>query len=65
MGDAGLMSSYAAHSSLPHPVHAAESAACKKAWEDFDQGPPGVRNDSLHDQPVSPLRLRRMLLVIM
>ncbi|CAE7220120.1 Amy1 [Symbiodinium pilosum] len=25
------------------------------AWEDFDQGPPGVQNDSLHDLPSSPL----------
>ncbi|CAE7722647.1 mok14, partial [Symbiodinium sp. CCMP2456] len=26
------------------------------AWEDFDQGPPGVQPDSLHDSPSSPLR---------
>ena len=27
-----------------------------QAWEDFDQGPPGVQPDSLHDSPSSPLR---------
>ena len=34
----------------------AQSFRDTQAWEDFDQGPPGVQPDSLHDSPSSPLR---------